>query len=578
MDPATPEKSNRIGRVLKPLAALFLLNAALSFSTLWPTPFVVLDARIAPEFVLLWVALLLLAWAGRTDRWSLSALTAVYLLLVLGRYADVTVPSLFGRPINVYWDLPQIPRFLWVSAQERPWWQTAGVVGGALAFLGLLYAILRWGVGTAAPVAERVIRDAGSPSRGTVQRSWALVITALAVGVAGANYAGVRATWPYVSKPVLPVAWQQAQVLMGAFLSSAQAALLPPSSAIDEAQAAERGRPLAALRGMDVYLMPLESVGAITYDDPHGASLIAPVRRQFEEDLRAGGWRVVSAFLKSPTFAGGSDLAHLSMLSAIDLTDPMRHDVLLTTQRPTLVTLFKSQGYQTFGVYPGVFWEWPERAFYRFDVFVDGPSLDWRGPAMGYWKVPDQFSKARFEQLYPRDENAPPRFVFFPTITCHLPFSPVPPFQPDWNRILSDHPYDEADVSRVLAEKPNWTNMGPDYWRMVAYTYGWLGNFLRRAPPRETFYVFVGDHQPAANVTGEGASWDVPVHIVARDERLLERLLRLGYRAGMEPSRTPLGGMHELPEQLLQVFSAEGPQASKPRFARAVSNEAPQRR
>lgn len=541
------EKSKRFSAVLKGAAALLLLNAALSFSTWWPTPLIVLDARIAPEFVLLWWALLALAWRGRTGPGALAAVTAVYLLLVVGRYADVTVPSLFGRPINAYWDLPQIPRFLWVAAQERPAWQSAGIVAAPLALLGLLYLALRWGVG----VAARSVAPAA------LGRPWAWGLSVAALAVALANYAGVQATWPYVSKPVLPVAWRQAQVLAGAFVAARQSAILPSISPVDLAESAPPGRALAALAGRDVFLMPLESVGAITYDHPQGPTLAGPARRRFEEDLRAGGWTVVSAFLTAPTFAGGSDLSHLSLLSGIDLRDPMRHDVLLTTQRSTLVTLFKSHGYQTFGVYPGVFWEWPERAFYRFDVFIDGPSMNWRGPELGYWKIPDQFSMARFEQMHPRGPGVPPRFVFFPTITNHLPFSPVPPFQPDWDRVLGERPYDEEAVARALAERPNWANMGPDYWRMVSYTYQWLGSFLRRPSDRETFYVFVGDHQPAANVSGEGASWDVPVHIVSRDERLLQRLVALGYRPGVEPPRVPLGGLHDLTAHLLRVFSAD---------------------
>ena len=136
--------------------------------------------------------------------------------------------------------------------------------------------------------------------------------------------------------------------------------------------------------------------------------------------MAASGRHVVTAFFRSPTFAGGSDLAQLGLLSGIDLSDPMRHDVLLTTQRPTLISLFKAQGYQTFGLYPALNWEWPERAFYGFDVFLERRDLGYAGPAMGFWELPDQFTAARFEKIHPRDNGAPPRFVFFPTITLSL--------------------------------------------------------------------------------------------------------------------------------------------------------------
>lgn len=545
-------------RTVQGVAALLLLNACLSFSTWWPTPWVVLDARVAPEFIGLWVLVLaLVAWRGTLGQGAVRVITLGYLLLVLGRYADVTVPALFGRPINAYWDLPQIPRFLWVSAQEWPWWLTLAVLAGGASLLIGLYALLRWGIG--------VLATQVAPAAQAHVGAW--LITLAAVALAAANYAGVQATWPYVSKPVVPVAWRQAQVLWGAWSSARQAVILPPSSPVDEAMAAPSGTALAALGGADVMLMPLESLGAITYDDPEMRTALQAARERFEQDLRDGGYRVVSAFLKSPTFAGGSDLAHLSLLSGIDLTDPMRHDVLLTTRRETLITLFRSQGYQTFGVYPGVFWPWPERAFYRFDQYVDGPALDYQGPPIGFWKIPDQFSAAQLERLYPRDARAKPRFTFFPTITTHLPFSPVPPFQPDVQRLLTAQPYDAEEVQRVLAQRPNWTQMRPDYVRMVEYGYRWLGAHLREGSGREAFYIFVGDHQPAASVTGEGASWDVPVYLVSRQERLLQRFVRLGYQPGVHPRRDALGGLHDLTDHLLQAFSAQGPGARATRLA-----------
>ena len=153
----------------------------------------------------------------------------------------------------------------------------------------------------------------------------------------------------------------------------------------------------------------------------------------------------------------------------------------------------------------------------------------------------------------------PPRFLFFPTITCHLPFSQVPPYQPDWRRVLTAQPFDAAAVQVTLAEQPNWLHMFPDYLRMVEYTYRWLGGFLLEPEPRDTVFVLVGDHQPAANVSGEGASWDVPVHIVARDPELLARFTALGFHPGLEPPRSTLGGLHDLTAMLLRALDQPGP-------------------
>jgi hypothetical protein len=550
MSAAAPPKDWR--RITGALLAIVFLNGMLSFRDWWPTPGVLPDHRLSPEFVWVWLALLaVVAWRGALSRRSLNIFTFVFLLLVLGRYGDVTVPSLFGRPINLYWDGANIPRFLWVSAQEKSWWQSAAIV----AIVGVLF----WGLFRLLRAVIAVTARDAVPYALRSRLGWAM--TSLAVLLAVANQAGASFTWPLVAKPVIPSYWRQVQLLAAAFSPQHQAALLPATTAVDTAMAAKSANTLGALGGRDVYLIMLESVGAITYDDAHAARTLGPSRERFAADIAASGRHVVTAFFRSPTFAGGSDLAQLGVLSGIDLSDPMRHDLLLTTQRPTLISLFKAQGYQTFGLYPALNWEWPERAFYGFDVFLERRDLGYAGPAMGFWELPDQFTAARFEKIHPRDNGAPPRFVFFPTITCHLPFSPVPPYQAEWSRVLAAQPFDEAETHQTLAQKPNWLNMAPDYLRMVNYTYQWLGAYFRQPEPREAIYVLVGDHQPAANITGEGASWDVPVHIVSRDSKLLGRFIEQGFRPGMEPPRQAIGALHALTGMMLESFAAPAAQS-----------------
>lgn len=526
--------------------ALLLLNGLLSFNNVWPTPAIVPDHRLAPEFVGLWLGLLLfVAKRGTPSPCVLAGFTLVFMLLVLGRYGDVTVPALFGRPVNLYWDGQQIPRFLWVSAQNLPWWMSAGAVAAvvllAYAIYRLFGMLIRIAAFEAAPYALRT--------------RWAQVVTALAAVLVIANIAGVRATWPVVSRAIVPTYFRQAILLTATFTDQRVGQILPRVDALDAALAAPSGTALAGLRGSDVYLMPLESYGAVVYDNPEAAARLKPARERLAADIAAGGFSVVSAFMRSPTFGGASDLAQLGMLSGLDLTDPLRHDLLLTTNRPTLITLFRANGYRTFGFYPALFWDWPERVFYGYDQFVEGRDLDYPGPEFGYWKIPDQYAAARFEQLFPRNADSPPRFVFFPTITCHLPFSPVPPYQSDPRKLLGDTPFDPDDSARALAVKPDWLNMFPGYVAMVEYTYRWLGDHLRRPPPRDTTYILVGDHQPAASVSGEGASWDVPVHIVSRDPDLLARFAAQGFHAGLEPPREPRGGLHDLTTMMLRAFA-----------------------
>ena len=529
--------------------AAVLLNAALSFRNWWPTPGIVPDARLAPEFVALWVGLLaLVAWRGRLSRGAVAALSVGYGLLVLGRYFGVTVPTLFGRPVNLYWDGQQIPRFVWVSAQDHPWWVSAVGIVGLLALLWGGYRVLRWAVGTLAHVA--------APQ--ALRRRWTWVPTTLAAAAVAAHGAGIvpGLTWHLVSDAVTPTYARQAVLLANAFVPGRLDATLPRAPALDAALAQPPSQALGALAGRDVQLLFLESYGIMAFEHPRVAAQLAPARARLARDIAASGRLVASATVRAATFAGASELSHLSLLSGVDLSDPMRHDLLLTSDRPTLNTLFKRAGYETVGLYPALSWDWAERAFYGFDRFVDARDLDYRGPPLGYWKIPDQVSLAAFQHRFPVTADTPPRLLFFPTITSHLPFGPVPPYQPDWDRLLTDDPYGAEATAQLKTAYVDWLDMLPNYVGMFDYTYRWLGGHLQRPEARESVMVWVGDHQPAASVSGEGASWDVPVHIVTRDPALLARFVALGFTPGLEPARAPLGGLHDLTALLLRAFAA----------------------
>ncbi len=535
----TPPASTRWIRVAKAVFALLVLNAVLSMTNWWPTPFVELDKRIAPEFVLLWVVILLLVWRrGLLAPWIVTTLTCAYLLLVTGRYFDTTAPALFGRNINLYWDALQIPRVLWVTIRSYPLWVALLILASIFTLVWLVFQGLRLAISvTAREAAPYALRSA-----------WAWLLTGAAVALSVANVNGVRATWPYVSKPVLPTYWRQAQLLFNTFVQGGPDKTLPPSPAFDS--------DLSALRGLDVNLYFMESYGMIAFTNAKAHAQLKPSREAFAAQISASGMRVVSAKVGSTTFAGGSELAHVSLLAGIDTGDPMRHDVLLTTKRPTLVSLFKARGYETFGLYPALTWDWPEKSFYGFDHFTDARDLGYRGPKLGYWSVPDQYSMARFAQLHPIKPESRPRLTFFTSITSHMPFHPVPPYQTDWQKVLSDQPFDATQMALVEAQKVDWLNMFPGYVGMLDYNYRWLAGWLAQPQARESVYIVLGDHQPAANVTGEGATWDVPVHIISARPELLQRFEAFGFVPGLDPGEKSVGKIFDLTQMLGAAFGA----------------------
>jgi hypothetical protein len=113
----------------------------------------------------------------------------------------------------------------------------------------------------------------------------------------------------------------------------------------------------------------------------------------------------------------------------------------------------------------------------------------------------------------------------------------------------------------AYAHEPDWTSFAPGYVNAISYTYATLSGYLRESANRDRVLILVGDHQPAAAVSGEGAPWDVPVHVIAgtgssRDRsRILDRLVARGFRPGLTPQRPALGRMHTLLPVLLDAFS-----------------------
>jgi len=313
---------------------------------------------------------------------------------------------------------------------------------------------------------------------------------------------------------------------------------------------------LADVRASDVFLIFIESYGSIAFERPDMAPQLEAGRADLDGAIHATGRDVVSAFVESPTFGGSSWLAHISLMSGVEVRDPDTNARLMTEKRETMVTAFKRAGHRAIALMPGLRQVWPEGVFYGFDEIYGAARLDYRGPEFGWFAVPDQFSLAKFDALERAAASRAPRFVFFPTISTHFPFIPTPPYQPDWSKMFLEHPYDGPSIVRAYAQQPDWTHFGPGYVNAIAYDYATLAGYLRLHKDVDMTMILLGDHEPAAAVSGEKAPWDVPVHVIASRPEILERLRAKGFRRGITPARPSLGPMHTLLPTLLDAFSA----------------------
>jgi hypothetical protein len=516
--------------------ALALLNASITMANLWPTPFVRLSGDVSAELAVCILTLVALRRAVAARRRAvLRALAVAWVLLTFGRYAAVTAQSLWGRDINLYWDMPHLPAVgAMLAFVARPW-AVAGVLAALVVVPLALHAPLRWSF-------ARVI-DATGDAR--LRR--ALVVLSLGILCVGAvQRLGERVPqFPGIAAPVTLVwAAQTRQFLYE--LSGAGLRDLGPAPAL--------GSNLAHVRGADVFLIFVESYGAVSWNRPEFAAGLAAGRAQLDADIKDSGRGVVSAYVESPTFGGESWLAHISLLSGTEVRDGATNARLMGQQRDTMVTAFTKQGYRTVAIMPGLKSGWPEGAFYGFTRIYGARDLDYRGPPFGWWDVTDQFCLARMDALEVASPARPPVLVVFPTISTHTPFTPTPPYQPDWTRALTAEPYDDAVLQDAWAVPPDWLDLGPGYVRAMNYAYATLGGYLRFRADRDLVMILIGDHQPPAMVSGEDAPWDVPVHVVTSRRAVLDRLVQRGFTAGLAPRHPALSKMHALTPVLLDAF------------------------
>lgn len=535
----------RAWRVIALIAALWLLNAMVTFHNVWPTVFIRPSRELSIE--LAGTVLLLTVWQwlrGAAPRRLLVLLAVLFVLGAIGRYAEVTAPALYGREVNLYWDLPHVTSLAGMLTRVASPWLLLAAAVGILAGLALLYFAALWSL-------RRVAGTLQSPS---MRVAMSIAAIAVVVGFTLENLQAQRPRIPRFAMPISKTYAEQFAKIGRALAEPGTVHQLPPSPALTST--------LSSIAGSDVMVMFVESYGRVAYDRRDFFDTLAPARAELAAAARDTGRSIASGYVESPTFGGGSWLAHLNFLAGVEVRDVGHAQLLMTQPRRTFGNALAEHGYRRIGLMPGLKWSWPEGVFYGFDKIYDDASLDYQGPAFGWWRIPDQFALAKLDalELAPRDPTSigrKPLFVVFPTVNTHTPFRPTPPYQADWSRMLSAQPFDATAVQQSLAQLPEWTNMAESYKGALAYSLQTLAGYLRTQRRDNLIMVIVGDHQPPAMVSGENAPWDVPVHVITSNPAVLAALEGCGFVPGLIPAPTAMGRMHQLGPSLLYAFGAE---------------------
>lgn len=514
--------NERVPRLLTVLAVSAAFNAALTLQNAWPSLWVTFGAGVSVELLVLLVFLAFYlerrAELGRPLAWCLAI---SLFLLIAGRYAAVTAHSLFGRPINLYFDLPHLPEVAAMTVGARSAPEILGIAAVALAIPVMLLLSIHWGVGAIARcLSDKPLR------RATGGIAAAGIVVFFAASLPAFQWAGRGFAFP-----VSTVYAEQAKFLAEALTGPRDPKFVsPPGPPADP----------AALNGADVFVIFLESYGEVAYRLPDISGEIRARAAEAGRHLSAKGWHVVSGLFESPTFGGASWLAHSSFLTGTTVSENRDYELLLSSDRTSFVRDFAKAGYRTVALMPGLKLAWPEGKFYSFDKIYDAAGLDYAGPPFGWWEIPDQFTLGRLDERELRATDRKPLFVVYPTIMSHMPFAPVPPYLADWARAIEPEAYARApDNSREALG--DWNAARAAYREAMLYNLATIEGFLAERAPENALVVVLGDHQPPGLVSGAGASRLVPVHVFSRDAARIAGFREAGLKDGFVPSGNALG-------------------------------------
>ena len=316
------------------------------------------------------------------------------------------------------------------------------------------------------------------------------------------------------------------------------------------------GQPtFAALRGRDVFFVFIESYGRTFLEDPRFSPTSIPRLRSIADRLDMAGWHARTAWAAAPTRGGQSWLSHGTALSGLWIASQARYDRLMASDRRSLNTLFRAAGWRTAAAMPAITLDWPEAAWYGYDVMLDAAGLAYGGAPFEWVTMPDQYV---WSAMGSRLRDGPPVMIEAALITSHAPWTPLPRILP-WEDIGDGAVFDgsqrDGDSPReVWADR---ARIHAQYALSLDYALEIMGQYVTRFGDGALF-IILGDHQPARLLTGADAPPDVPVHFIADDPALLDDLPAELFRPGLIASpEQPVLPMQDLRALVAAAFEAE---------------------
>ncbi|MEV7884074.1 CDP-alcohol phosphatidyltransferase [Streptomyces sp. NPDC088357] len=313
------------------------------------------------------------------------------------------------------------------------------------------------------------------------------------------------------------------------------------------------------LRGKDVIFTFIESYGRSAIEDPIMAPGVDSTLAARTTALDKAGFHAKSGWLTSATYGGSSWLGHSTFLSGLWIDNQQRYRTVTSGEHLTLTKAFQKTGdWDTVGVMPGIQKGWPEAKYYGLDKVYNAFQLGYQGPKFSWSTMPDQYALEAFQRLVHGKKRDKPLMSEVILTSSHQPWAPIPKLV-DWDRLGDGSVF---DAIQKAGKKPgdivtDSTKSREEYGKSIQYSVTALTQWLERYGTDDTVLVFLGDHQPIARVSGDHASRDVPVSIVAKDPKILDKIANWNWTDGLRPSHNaPVWKMSSFRDRFLTAYGS----------------------
>jgi hypothetical protein len=485
----------------------------------------------------------------RPRRWAaLAAGTGLGLLTIL-KFIDMGFYSVLARPFDLVLD--------WILFDDAQSFlkDTLGQAGAVLALIGIILLAIALVVFMALSV-RRLSRLLARNSVLTTRTALALgtvwIVCAVFGLQTGADHVDIA------SRNNVLLLQNRVKAVKAGMEDSKEFAKIARVDRFDDTPA---DKLMPDLRGKNVIFTFIESYGRSAIEDPEIAPGVNSVLQKRTEALDKAGFSSRSGWLTSPISGAGSWMGHSTLMSGLWIANQQRYRSVTSSDRMTLVRAFRKTGdYRMVGIMPGVRRSWPEGKFYGMDHVYDSRELGYKGPYFSWSPVPDQFSLKAFERLEHSKASHKPLMATIILASSHNPWSPLPVMLP-WNKMGDGSVY-QGIHDRGARPTEVWKDphrVREQYGKAIEYSVESLTEYMEKYADDDTVLVFLGDHQPVPTVTGgRNASKDVPISIVARDDKVLDKVSDWGWDKGLKPShKAPVWRMDKFRDRFMTAYGSE---------------------